>query len=427
MNRLRALLALTLLLLWAPDLGTQQQPLRVHFIDVGQGDAVLIQSPSGQNVLYDGGEDPVRVRDYLVAQGISEVGLVIASHNHADHIGGLAEVLRAFRPQFYMDNGIPATTLTYARVLEAVAAAGSQLLEPTTRRITLGDVSLLIVPPPGLPAWDQNDNSIGVVVEYGTFRLSLAGDAEPREWAWWNVHNREWMTPVHVHKASHHGSINGDTAAGLSSLSPKVVIVSAGLGNSYGHPDAEALRLYADAGATVYRTDTNGTVVVEAQASGTYTVRVERGEGAQPPTAPTPAPAPTPSTYRLSGVVQDASNALGLADVAVRISDGVNANRSTTTNSAGTYSLSNLESGGFTVGFSKSGYTTASRAVTLAQNTTLSLSLSRTVSTPIPTPRQRVGATCRDGTSSQATGSGACSSHGGVLCWRYSDGSCTNP
>jgi competence protein ComEC len=224
--------------------------------------------------------------------------LAIASHNHADHIGGLAEVLTLFRPQFYMDSGIAATTLTHARVLEAVAAAGSQLLEPVARRVSLGDVTLTVVPPPRIAAWDQNDNSIGLVVEYGAFRLSLAGDAEPREWAWWGTHHPEWLTPVHVHKASHHGSINGDTTDRIAQLSPEVVVVSAGAGNSYGHPDRDALRLYEENGASVYRTDVHGTVVVEAQRSGAYTVRVERGEGAQPPPAmpaPSPAPAPTPA------------------------------------------------------------------------------------------------------------------------------------
>ena len=244
---------------------------------------------------------PYRSRDwiatddqYLEALGVRQVGLVVASHNHADHIGGLSEVVRLLRPQFYMDSGVPATTQTYARVLEAVAAGG-QLLEPTARRIALGEATLVVVPPPGIAAWDQNDNSIGLVVEYGAFRLSLAGDAEPREWAWWATHQPDWLTPVHVHKASHHGSLNGDTSAGMAALSPEVVVVSAGEGNSYGHPDRDALRLYTGNGASVYRTDVHGTVVVEAQRSGAYTVRVERGEGAEPPPAPAPAPVPSPS------------------------------------------------------------------------------------------------------------------------------------
>ena len=123
------------------------------------------------------------------ASGSTQLSLVIASHNHADHIGGIAELVRLAPPLYYMDNGVAAATRVQAQVLEAVAAAGSTLLEPIARRITMGDVTLTVVPPPGIPAWDQNDNSIGLVVEYGAFRLSLAGDAEPREWAWWDVHD----------------------------------------------------------------------------------------------------------------------------------------------------------------------------------------------------------------------------------------------
>jgi competence protein ComEC len=166
---------------------------------------VLIQSPSGQNVVYDAGENPATMREYLTTLGITKVDLVIASHNHADHIGGLPEVLRLFRPPFFMDNDVPATTLSYGRLLDAVAAAGSQLVDPTERRIQLDDASLSIIPPPGILDWDHNDNSIGLIVEYGLFRISLAGD-EPREWAWWLTRRPQLLPRVQVHKASHHGS-----------------------------------------------------------------------------------------------------------------------------------------------------------------------------------------------------------------------------
>ena len=76
-----------------------------------------------------------------------------------------------------------------------------------------------------------------MVLEYGTFRLSLAGDAEPRAWAWWNANHPLWLKPVHVHKASRHGSINGDTAAAITALLPKAVVIGVGKGNTYRDPD----------------------------------------------------------------------------------------------------------------------------------------------------------------------------------------------
>jgi beta-lactamase superfamily II metal-dependent hydrolase len=286
MAMIRGLIALVVLLACAsPALA---QSLKVHFLDVGQGDAVLIQSPSGQNVVYDGGERATEMREHLQALGVSHIDLIVASHNHTDHIGGLADVVRHFSLRFYMDNGIPATTQTYRRLLEAVRASGAQLLEPSARRIALGDVSIVVVPPPGVPGWDQNNNSVGIVVEYGAFRLLLAGDAEPRQWAWWLEHHSALLGSVQVHKASHHGSRNGLTASAITQLASEVVIISVGRGNSYGHPNPETLRLYTDSGATIYRTDLHGTIVVDVLPSGRYTVDVAQGEGVRPPT-PTPA------------------------------------------------------------------------------------------------------------------------------------------
>jgi beta-lactamase superfamily II metal-dependent hydrolase len=141
-NWVRAVLITALFLATTPANG--QDLLRVHFFDVGQGDAVLIQSPSGQSAVYDGGRNSGSLLAELNRLGVSRIDLVIASHNHADHITGLAAVLERFRPRFYMDNGIPATTLTYQRLLEAVRSAGSQLLEPTARRISFGDLVIQV-------------------------------------------------------------------------------------------------------------------------------------------------------------------------------------------------------------------------------------------------------------------------------------------
>ena len=84
----------------------------------------------------------------------------------------------------------------------------------TARRISLGDVELQVIPPPGIPGWEQNNNSVGLIVEYGNFRLSLAGDAEQRQWTWWVENYPNQLQAVDAHKASHHGSSNGDGVTG---------------------------------------------------------------------------------------------------------------------------------------------------------------------------------------------------------------------
>jgi beta-lactamase superfamily II metal-dependent hydrolase len=251
--------------------------LRIHFLDVGQGDAVLIESPAGRRVLYDGGEVPARLMAALEQLGTSALEVVIASHAHADHIGGLPGAIQAFPPRFFMDNGIPHTTQTYGRLMEAVLASGAQLLDPEARTLTLDGVSFHVVPPPGDARMGHNDNSVGLIVEYGSFRAFLGGDAEHHLWTWWLERHPDRLPPVQVHKASHHGSRNGDTAEGMARLRPEVVVIGVGAQNTYGHPHDDALRLYARVGASVFRTDEHGTVTVVVGSDGTYAVMAERG------------------------------------------------------------------------------------------------------------------------------------------------------
>jgi len=246
--------------------------LELHFIDVGQGDAVLIRSPSGQNVLYDGGRATDEVLGYLESVGVTSLELVIASHADADHIGGLEAVVRRYRPRLFLDNGLPHDTQTYRGLLGAVRDAGSQLVQPTARRIGLGEASLQVIPPPSDPGLSSNDHSVGLIVSYGEFRAALTGDAETPEFGWWLANVPELLGPVQVYKAAHHGSPNGDSAESMSTFDPETVIISVGQDNAYGHPSAEALALYKDAGATVYRTDESGTVRVLAAASGAHEV-----------------------------------------------------------------------------------------------------------------------------------------------------------
>lgn len=249
--------------------------LELHFIDVGQGDAVLIRAPSGQNVLYDGGRPSEAALDYLEQVGVTNLELVVASHPDADHIGGLAAVVTRYRPRLFLDNGLPHDTQTYTELLEAVRDAGSELVAPTARRITLGDVSLQVLPPPGDSSLSSNDNSIGLIVSFGRFGAALTGDAERAEFDWWLENVANLLTPVEVYKAAHHGSPNGDSQESMDAFRPETVVISVGADNSYGHPSAEALALYRAADAMVYRTDQNGSITVVADASGSFEVRMQ--------------------------------------------------------------------------------------------------------------------------------------------------------
>jgi competence protein ComEC len=256
--------------------GTPESELfLIHVLDVGQGAAILLQAPTGQAVLVDAGPG-TRVVESLNELGVEAIDLFIASHNHADHIGGAAAVLRDFPVAYFMDNGIVHTTATYERLQDALEEADVSLLEPERRSIGMGDGVLEILPPPGDPALGHNDNSVGVIVEWGAFRATLPGDAEPHLWGFWLEGFPELLEPVRVHVASHHGSRNRDTPEALARLLPDLVIVSVGRDNRYGHPHEEALELYASVSTRVLTTAECGTITVRAARDGTFLVASER-------------------------------------------------------------------------------------------------------------------------------------------------------
>ncbi len=251
----------------------QGQTLEIHIIDVGQGDAVFIQGTSGQTVMYDGGWRGRGASEYLKNLGIEELSLVIASHPDADHIGGLMEIVNNYRPRFFMDNQIPHATQTYVRLLEAVENSGSTYLEPEERRIGLGEANMYIIPPPQNYDFDSNNNSIGFVIEYNGFRMSFTGDAEEEEFNWWLLNGYgEYFEDIDVHRASHHGSRNGDVNTVMNLLYPEVVVISAGKDNRYNHPHLEALNRYEEVGARIYRTDKNGNILIKVKPTGEYRV-----------------------------------------------------------------------------------------------------------------------------------------------------------
>jgi len=202
---------------------------------------------------------------------VETLDLVIATHADADHVGGLEEVVRTYRPRLFMDNTLSHNTQTYRGLLEAVRDVDAQVVPPTARRIGLGDASLQVLPPPLEDGLDSN-NSVGVVVSYGDFDAGLTGDAEQPEFSWWLENVPELLQLVTVYKAAHHGSPNGDSVESMTAFKPETVVISVGLDNSYGHPSPKALALYDGVGARIYRTDLNGTVVVTAEADGTYRV-----------------------------------------------------------------------------------------------------------------------------------------------------------
>jgi len=262
--------------------------VRVRFVDVGQGDATLIVSPEGKRVLVDGGRSATDVAKMLRAAGVDTLDLVVASHADADHIGGLASVFHVTCVRAYLDNGRPHTTATYRRLMETVEGSNAQYLQATARTITLGSMTLRVLPPPS-DVQDQNNASVGLVLAYGDFRALLVGDAEQDELRYFV---QLGVPRVSVLKAAHHGARNGVSPGWVQATRPRIVVISVGAHNPYGHPSPLALRYYGRYAEVIYRTDQQGDILVTGRRDGSFSVTYHAPDGTRasrvfaPPEAP---------------------------------------------------------------------------------------------------------------------------------------------
>jgi competence protein ComEC len=239
--------------------------LKVHVLDVGQGDAILIEAPGDKNVLIDAGTGKSGVTDQLKRMGIDSLNLAVSTHPHADHIGGMAEVLKTLDVGMYMDNGMSHTTMTYSRTMQALEKREVQYRAAVAgRTINVGpEVKLTILHPRQTQLRgtrsDLNSNSVVVRLDHGRVCMLLTGDAEdPTER---DLMNRG-LSQCDVLKVAHHGSEHSTSDLFLRAVKPQVALISSGNGNRYGHPDPHALARLESAGVKVHRTDLEGTLTV---------------------------------------------------------------------------------------------------------------------------------------------------------------------
>lgn len=238
--------------------------LKVHFIDVGQGDSILAES-DGHYLLIDGGENDQaeRVISYLEEQGATSLDYVIGTHPHSDHIGGLDGVIQAMDVQTVMLAPVEHTTQTFEDVLDAVSDKGLSLTLPQLGdTYSLGDASFTIIAPAGDYGDDLNNWSVGIRLVYQDTAFVLCGDAEAQAEADMCASGLELSADVL--KAGHHGSSTSSSDVFLDKVHPSYMVISCGQGNSYGHPHQETLDKAASRGIQVYRTDLEGTIVASS-------------------------------------------------------------------------------------------------------------------------------------------------------------------
>jgi competence protein ComEC len=234
--------------------------IEVHFINVGQGDSILIRTDSG-NMLVDAGPGAAEesLSDYLERLGVTGFEYAVFTHPHEDHIGGADMILTDFTVSSVILPDCTYNSATYTRMTDAIDKSGAEVIVAQTgSEFTLGEMKATILAPNSQNYKNTNDYSIVLKIEFGQTSFLLTGDAETTSEAEMLITYGPDMLKCDLLKVGHHGSNTSTSPEFLAAVLPKYAVISCGRGNSYGHPHAVTLQKLMNAGVTVYRTDEPG-------------------------------------------------------------------------------------------------------------------------------------------------------------------------
>lgn len=238
--------------------------IEVHFIDVGQGDAILVTAPNDKIMLIDAGNngDGKIIIDYLRRLGLEKIDVLIGTHPHADHLGGLDEVIRKFQIGSIYLPRVSHNTKTYEEVLLAIKEKGLKINEAKGGlTLDLGpSVTGKILAPNKGSYDDLNDYSVVVKISFGENSFLFTGDAEA-------LSEKEMLAANHdlkadILKVGHHGSSTSTSSEFLKAVAPDFAVISVGKDNSYNHPHKTVLNRLNNAHIKIYRTDQHGDIKV---------------------------------------------------------------------------------------------------------------------------------------------------------------------
>lgn len=249
-----------------PD-GYSQEPLEVHYIDVGQGNATLLKSGRHAMLIDTGDSDQgTKIQLYLTKQGVENLDYLVLTHPDADHIGGAPVIITKFGiGQLFLSNYEKDNKATQ-KVRDAMQYKGLTASDcQVGDTYTLGNASFTILAPVKEYA-DSNNASIALMVQNGNNRFLFTGDCEAEAEADLIASGADLSADVYL--AGHHGSDTASSQAFMDAVSPSYAVISCGEGNSYGHPHAEVLNRFRSMGIQVFRTDEQGSVIAESDGTG---------------------------------------------------------------------------------------------------------------------------------------------------------------
>jgi len=253
--------------------------LAVHFLDVGQGDSTFIELPDDECMLIDAATSDYEntITEKIEQYGYSKIDYLVATHPHADHIGGMTQIVEHFDiGEIYMPK-VSADTKTFESLLQAVSDKNMKINTACAGKVIFSDNSLEMkfLSPDADVSYDGLNNYSAVLkITYGENSFLFTGDAETdAEEIVLDTYYNE--LDCDVLKAGHHGSETSSSVEFLNAVTPDYAVISCGVNNSYGHPHKEALSRLEDVGAEIYRTDTQGTITIACDGKNSFDVLTE--------------------------------------------------------------------------------------------------------------------------------------------------------
>ena len=246
---------------------TAEAPFRVHVIDVGQGDSILVEA-DGHTMLIDAGEPSAapKILQYLQDKGITKLDYIAATHFHSDHIGGMAEIIKAYPPKNIVepvcpDELLPVTSI-YERYLDAAEHSGARYRAlQAGDRFKVGNARITVVGPVSAEAEDLNNTSLVLRVQYGDCTCLFTGDMAFAEEE--TLLSRKFDLHADFLKVGHHGSATSSSEAFLAAVDPDYAVISCKKDNDYGHPHKETLERLKVHTDKIYVTAEKGDIVFQ--------------------------------------------------------------------------------------------------------------------------------------------------------------------